>query len=165
MTTPLHLALTLLLQAAPAPDAAATGWQLGERVLTYSEAGNAVYRFDCTGSELVVTQYGVTSLLDVKANKPVADNAGTSLPEGASNMAINTDKTEVPKMVAASSARNPVRGWDMTIRLRKNDSDFRSLPRARMLSLFTTGFTRAVELSKADRTLIGTFVTQCRAGG
>jgi hypothetical protein len=65
-------------------------------------------------------------------------------------------------MVPASAVWNPGKGWDMAIRLAKDDPAFRSLPRAGMVSLFTTGFTRAVQLTKADREILGDFVRRWR---
>jgi hypothetical protein len=164
MNIPIQLVLALLAQGAPAADTPVEGWKLGERTLTLNEAGSPVYKFDCTGAEVAVTQYGVTSLLDIKKNKPVADSEGT-LPEGASLMALSTDKLDEPAMVPASAVRNARSGWDMTIRLRKNDLAFRSMTRAGLVSLLTTGVTRAVEVSKEDRALLGNFVSQCRSGG
>ncbi len=160
-----QLVLALLASASPGPAAPADGWQPAERVLTLSEAGAPVYKLDCTGPEIVVTQFGVTSLLDIKKNKPVPDNEGSSPPEGASLMALSTDRIDEPVMIPATAVRNARTGWDMTIRLKKNDPAVRSLPRAKLVSLLTTGVTRAVEVSKDDQTLFGTFVSQCRSGG
>jgi hypothetical protein len=165
MNMMVQIALALLSTAASDADVPAGGWQSAGRVLTYSEAGAPVYVLDCTGTELAVTQYGVTQLLDVKQNKPVSDREGTSLPEGAAFMALATDKVEEPRMIAAAAVRNARAGWDMTIRLRKNDPTFRSLPRAKMISLFTTGFTRMVMPSKEEKAMLAAFVNECRAGG
>jgi hypothetical protein len=106
----------------------------------------------------------VTQLLDVQKNKPVGDSEGSALPAGAAVMALATDKTEEPDMVPATSARNAAGGWDMTISLRKNDPVLRSLSRADFISLFTTGFTRAVHLGKDEKKLVGDFVKECRGG-
>jgi hypothetical protein len=165
MNITLQLVLALLASGATGSDSAAGGWQAAGRVLTYSEAGAPIYVLDCTGAELAVTQYGVTQLLDVKQNQPVADRQGTSLPEGAAFMALATDKVEEPQMIAATAVRNANTGWDMTIRLRKNDPTFRSLPKAKMISLFTTGFTRMVMPSKEEKAMLAAFVSECRAGG
>jgi len=165
MNIPFQLVLALLASGATGSDSAAGGWQSAGRVLTYSEAGAPIYVLDCSGTELAVTQYGVTQLLDIKQNKPVADREGTTLPEGAAFMALATDKIEEPQMIAATAVRNASTGWDMTIRLRKNDANFRSLPKAKMISLFTTGFTRLVQLGKADKQMLAAFVSECRSGG
>jgi hypothetical protein len=155
--------IVALLSSTTAVPALPGGWSLDPGQITFSEAGAPVYKLNCTGSELVVTQFGVTQLVDLQLNRPVGDAEGSSLPAGASVMALATDKTE-PDMVPAAAVRNASGGWDMTIRLPTNDPAFLSLPRAAFISLFTTGFTRAVELSKADRKLLGTFVGQCRGG-
>jgi hypothetical protein len=165
MNIPILLASALLAQAAPAAEAPADGWRVVEHSLTYSEAGAPIYTLDCAGSEVVVTQYGVTSLLDIKKNKPVPDAEGSAPPEGASFMALSTDRIDEPAMIPATAVRNARTGWDMTIRLKKNDLAFKSLPRAKLVSLLTTGVTRAVDVSKDDQTLFGTFVSQCRSGG
>jgi hypothetical protein len=156
-----QLAASLFWSAALAAPSSPGGWALDPAgQITLSEAGKPIYRLDCTGPELVVTQFAVTKLLDVQRNQPVGDTEGSTLPAGASVMALATDKSE-PNMVKASAVRSAGRGWDMTIRLAKDDPAFLSLPRAGMVSLFTTGFTRAVELGKADRKLFATFVSQC----
>ena len=163
MTIPRQLILALSLSAALAPAARAEGWEIGAALeLTYKVDGSPAYKLDCTGAELVVTQFGVTQLLDIQRNQPVGDSEGTTLPTGASFMALATDKGEQPNMVPASAVRNAATGWDMTIRLPKDDPAFLSLPRAAYVSLFTTGFTRAVTLGKEDRKLLSSFVKQCR---
>jgi hypothetical protein len=165
MNIPVLLILTLQSATAEAPAAPADGWRIepGPQLI-FREAGAPVYRFDCSGSGVEITNYGVTQLLDVQKNKPVGDSEGSALPAGAAVMALATDKTEEPEMVPATSARNAAGGWDMTIRLPKNDPAFRSLPRADLISLFTTGFTRAVHLEKEERKLVADFVRQCRGG-
>jgi hypothetical protein len=158
----LHAAAVLVSAAMVAPAALAAGWELGPSgQMTFGGGAAPLYKFDCTGPELVITQFGVTKLLDVQKNEPVADAAGSALPEGAALMALATDKSE-PNLVPASAVRNASTGWDMTIRLPKNDPIFVSLPRAEFVTLFTTGFTQAAMLDKADRKVIAAFVRQCR---
>ncbi|HEU0098841.1 MAG TPA: hypothetical protein VFQ67_08705 [Allosphingosinicella sp.] len=162
MNIPIQMAVALLASSAVAPSSSTGGWELDPAgKMTWGTPGKPSYRLDCTGPELVVTQFGVTKLVDVQRNQPVGDSEGTTLPEGASVMALATDKTE-PDMVPASAVRSAGPGWDMTIRLAKDDPAFLSLPRAGMMSLFTTGFTIAVQLGKADRKLLAAFVSQCR---
>lgn len=163
MNITLQLVLALLASAAPASDAPAGGWQLGDRVLIFGAPEAPAYKLDCTGPQLVVTNFGVTSLLDIRQNKPVPDNEGDALPEGAAFMALATDKTD-PAMIPATAVRNARAGWDMTIRLAKTDRTFLSLPKAKYVSLFTTGFTQMVALGKEDKALVATFVSQCRPG-
>lgn len=162
MNIAFQIGAALLWSAASQTPSASTGWALDPAgQITFSDSGKPVYRLDCTGPELVVTQFGVTRLVDLRQNRPVADDEGSSLPAGASVMALATDRTE-PEMVPASAVRSAGPGWDMTIRLPKTDPAFLSLPRAGMVSMFTTGFTRAVELSKSDRRLMADFVGLCR---
>jgi hypothetical protein len=154
-----HLAMALVSAAA---TPLAGGWHAGPGAqISFGDAERTVYKLDCSGPELVVTQYGVTQLLDLQENKPVGDSDGSTLPAGAAVMALATDKVE-PNMIRATAVRNAERGWDMTIRLPKDDPTLRSLPRAEYFSLFTTGFTLAVPLGKADRKLLSAFVEQCR---
>lgn len=145
-------------------SAASGGWELGpDAQITFGEAAGPVYKLDCTGPDLVVTQFGVTQLVDLQKNQPVGDSEGTALPEGAALMALATDKVD-PNLVTASAARSAGTGWDMTIRLPKNDPALLSLPKADYVSLFTTGFTQAVRLTRDDRKLLATFVSRCRGG-
>ena len=165
MTMPVQLILALLSSAAEPGAAPPDGWQVeAGPLLVFREAGAPVYRLDCSGPKVEVTNFGVTQLIDIQKNKPVGDGEGTALPAGASVMALATDKTDEPEMVPASSARNAARGWDMTISLPKKDPALRSLSRADFISLFTTGYTRAVHLEKEDRKLVADFVKACRGG-
>ncbi|HEX6377223.1 MAG TPA: hypothetical protein VFZ91_16040 [Allosphingosinicella sp.] len=162
MLVVVQMALALLSADSPAPPVTASGWAAGPGAkVMLSEAGERVYELDCSGAELVVTQFGVTHLLDLEKNQPVGDAEGTTLPAGAAVMALATDKVE-PNLVGASAVRNARTGWDMTIRLSKSDPALLSLPKSKYVSLFTTGFTRAMELDRADRKLLATFVGQCR---
>ena len=158
----LYAAALLVSALLAAPAAMAAGWKLGSAgQMTFGEGGTPSFRFDCTGPDLAVTQFGVTKLLDIRKNEPVADSAGSALPEGAALMGLATDKSE-PNLVPASAVRNATLGWDMTIRLPKTDPTFAGLPRAKFVTLFTTGYTLAATLDKADRRLIAAFVRQCR---
>jgi hypothetical protein len=156
----LLIALSASSTGAAAP-ATGEGWHLDAGPqLIYDVAGAPAYKLDCSGSELVVTQYGVTQLMDLQKNESVSDTEGSALPEGAALMALASDKSD-PNLVPASAVRNAARGWDMTIRLPKNDRDFLTLPRAKFVTLFTTGYTRAITLDKDTRKLLATFVSQC----
>ena len=163
MSILIHLAVAL--SSAAAPDAALSPWELkSPNQLVYGRGDAPLYKLDCAGPELVVTQFGVTQLVDIQQHKPVGDSDGTELPPGAAFMALATDKTE-PNLIPATSVRNAGTGWDMTIRLPKNDPGFLSLPRAKFVSLFTTGYTIAVTLGKEDRRIVSDFVSECLAGG
>jgi hypothetical protein len=155
--------VALMVSASLASAASAAGWQSGPGPqIRLGEAKAPLYMLDCSGLELVVTQFGVTKLRDMQANALVSDTEGSTLPPGAALMALFTDKVD-PNMVPASAVRNAKAGWDMTIRLRKDDRAFLSLPKAGMVSLFTTGFTTASMVDKADRKLFADFVKQCRS--
>jgi hypothetical protein len=163
MNFPIQMILILLSSAAAATPTQPDGWRAEpDARLSFFESGSPVYTLDCAGPELVVTQFGVTELLDLQTDSHVSDSEGSSLPAGAAVMALATDKTEEPNMVAATAVRNARKGWDMTIRLAKKDPALLSLPRATFISLFTTGFTRAVQLGREDRELVSAFVRQCR---
>jgi hypothetical protein len=162
------MGLTMFMAAAAlAGPAQGDGWRLSPAVadrpleLSLEQGGKTVYRLSCGASDVAVSEYGATKLLDVQTGKPVGDAAGSTMTPGASVMALATDKAE-PRMVPASAAPNPAGGWDMTIRVAKNDPAFLSLGRAGMVSLFTTGQTQAVMLGTADRKLLADFVKQCR---
>lgn len=121
-----HVSVALLAAAASG------GWELGPGAqVTFGGADKPLYKLDCTGQELVVTQFGVTKLMDLQRNEPVGDSEGTTLPEGAALMALATDKGE-PDLARATAVRNPVTGWDMTIRLPKNDPACCACPRRNM---------------------------------
>lgn len=153
----------LLSSSDTAAVAEPAGWSLGPSgQITYSEGGAPVYLLECKATEVVVTHFGVTQLVDLQTDQPVGDMEGAALPRGAALMALATDKTDEPNMVPAAAVRNPKNGWDMTIRLAKNDPALLSLPRAKFISLFTTGFTRASEPSKADHKRLASFMSRCR---
>lgn len=156
-----QLIVAMLASSGAAPTS--SGWTAGPAgQVSFSDGGAPVYRLECQATAVAVSQFGVTQLLDLQANRPVGDSEGTSLPAGAALMALATDKTKEPNLLPAAAVRNPGKGWDMTIRLPKSDPTLQLLPRAKFVSLFTTGFTRAVELSKGDRALLSDFLSQCR---
>jgi hypothetical protein len=152
--------------ACVAVPANASQWRVlpaaGTVDLTYEVQGAVAYRFSCGASGVRITQYGVTQLMDVATNQPVPDRDAAEMPSGASFMALATDKAK-PNMVPAESVPNAGGGWDMAITIAKNDPSFLSLPRAGMMSVFSTGFTRAVMLGKEDRKLLAGFVKSCRS--
>ncbi|HEY0131090.1 MAG TPA: hypothetical protein VGB57_06765 [Allosphingosinicella sp.] len=157
----IFVALLSLSDAAAVP--APAGWGPGPSgQFRFSAGGAPVYLLECKATEVVVTQFGVTQLVDLQANRPVGDTEGTALPPGAALMALATDRTDEPNMMPAAAVRNPDKGWDMTIRLAKDDPALLSLPRAKFISLFTTGFTRAAKLSKGEQKLLAAFMNRCR---
>src|SRR3954469_3412095 len=82
-------AFGLAVMVAFSARAQAADWQLQPAqasrgpVLIYG-AGEAVsYRFQCDANEVIVTETGVTKLLDVKTGKPVGDDPQAGMPAGA----------------------------------------------------------------------------------
>lgn len=154
----------LSLMAGLAAPASAEGWRLAEQPgleLTFSEGASALYRFECGPSDVAVTHVGATELLDLATGTHVGDEPGSNMAPGAAVMALFTGRGD-PSLQPAAAAPNPAKGWNLTIRLAKTDPAFLGLARAKMVSLFTTGFTRAVELGKADRKRLAEFVERCR---
>ena len=154
---------------AVASPAGAQQWQLhpaepGHGVaLTYSTAHEPSYRFECAGSEMIVTETGVTKLMDVQARKPVGDGAGAVMSPGAAMMAIYAGKGD-PQFIPAQAVKNPEGGWDLTIRLPKNDKQLRAIGKSDIISLFTTGETMAVTMDASDRARWNDFMQRCEAG-
>jgi hypothetical protein len=158
-------ALAAMLALASAAQAA--GWQAhpgqGDRgaILTYG-AGEAVsYRFECAADSVIVTETGVTQLMDLQTGQPVGPSEA-ALPAGAAVMALFGGKGD-PQMVPAEAVRNPAGGWDLAIRLRKDDKQLKAIARSEMISLFTTGYTIAVPMDAAARAQWKAFLETCRA--
>lgn len=120
------------------------------------------YRFECTPGDVVVTQTGVTQLLG-EGNTRVGDGPDAVMPEGAAMMALYSGKD--PEFQPARAVKNPAGGWDLTIRVAKDDKLLNAMPKSKMMSLFTTGITTAVEMSDQARKVWKGFLTRCRAGG
>ena len=133
--------------------------------LVLPDVGEGVsYIFDCSGSDLLVTQTGVTELLDMKAgNNARAPDTGEGriFPEGSALMAVATDRGQ-PDFTLGTAKPNPTKGWDITIQLPRKDKSFQDFGRAEFVTLFTTGFTALVELGAADRKAVSNFVKECR---
>lgn len=130
--------------------------------MSFSFGAQAVgYQFECRANAVVITETGVTQLMDPQTGQKISDAPGAEITPLASTMGLFTDKVQ-PKLAPASAKLNPVRGWDLTITLPADDPAFRSLKTATTMSLMTTGWTGLVELSPQDRKLISTFVDGCR---
>lgn len=159
-------ASTALLIAISA-QAMAAEWQLqGERVgekltLTYALGEPVSYRFECTPSMVLVTETGVTKLMDFSTGVTVDDEA-TVLPSGAAMMALHGGKGE-PKFVPAEASKNPAGGWDLTIRLPKDHKQLKAMGNSEMVSLFTSGYTMAVAMDEQDRATWKDFMMRCNA--
>jgi hypothetical protein len=150
-----------------ASSAHAEGWEIKQPsgatnlLLIYKGQGQASYRFECSPTEVIVTEIGVTDILDFRTNTKVDDTPGSTMAPGAALMALATGSDDAPNLGPAEAAPNAVRGWDMTIRLPKKDKALRAFAKARMVSLFTTGYTMAVALDDVDTQTIRSFLSQC----
>jgi len=155
----------LLAGAAPAeagdwhlqPEAASDGV-----MLTYA-AGEAVsYRFQCAQNEVIITETGVTTLMDLSTGNPIGDDAQAVMPPGAAMMAVFGGKGD-PKFVPAEAVKNPIGGWDLSIHLQKDDKQLKAIGKSEILSLFTTGYTMAVPMDDAARAQWNQFMQRCKA--
>lgn len=165
----LRYALALATFAAlPAHAQKSNGWELhpaqGDRTLalTYAAGQPVSYRFECGAQDVIITETGVTQLMDLQTGKPIADDAAGPLPPGAAMMALFGGKGE-PAFQPAESVKNPAGGWDLTIRMPKGDKRLTTMGKSEMMSLFTTGFTMAVVMEAGDRAIWSDFLTKCRA--
>lgn len=120
------------------------------------------YRFECQANQMSISEFGVTQLMDVQTGVKISDEPGATITPGASVMGVYTDKVET-QLVPATAIANPAKGWDLTIVVPLTDPALRSMSKAGMVSLMTTGWTGAVELSSDDRKVIATFLGQCHA--
>lgn len=147
-------------------QALAQGWALtpaaaGQDLqLSYTPEQGPSYLFDCTTTDVAVTEFGVTELLDIQTGEKIGDAPGSVMTPGASVMALFTGKGQ-PEFQPAESVPNAVKGWDMTIHFSKDDKKLRALGKSDMISLFTTGYTAAVEMGKDDRDLARDFLKTC----
>jgi hypothetical protein len=161
--------LSLVLALALSARADAADWRLepaaGQHgaVLTVG-SGRLSYRFECAGKAVIVTETGVTRLMDLKTGKPVGDDARAVMPPGAAIMALFVGKGE-PDFRPAEAAQNPAGGWDLTIRLPLDDRQLKAVARSEMISLFTTGETAVVPMDDAARTRWHDFLQSCKAAG
>jgi hypothetical protein len=160
----LSLAILLALSA----QAEAADWQLqpaeGSRgaVLTLGGGEPGSYRFECAGNEVVITETGVTKLVDLKTGKPIGDDAQAVMPAGAAMMALFGGKGD-PDFRPAEATKNPAGGWDLTMRLPRNDKQLKAIGKSDMMSLFTTGYTIAVPMDAAAKAKWNDFLQRCAA--
>lgn len=68
-----------------------------------------------------------------------------------------------PEFRPGAAVKNPAAGWDITIRLPKNDKQLQAMAKTEMMSLFTTGYAMAVAMDADARTKWSDFLHQCRA--
>jgi len=150
-----------------AVPAHAAGWQLQPAdpgrgaVLTYNSGQPVSYRFECASDAVVITETGVTKLLDLKTGKAIGDGVGATMPEGAAMMALFGGKGD-PQFTPAVAVKNPAGGWDLTIRLSKEDKQLKAIGKSQMMSLFTTGYTMAVSMDASARASWEGFLQACK---
>ncbi len=131
--------------------------------LTFGGGEPISYRFECAPTDVIVTETGVTKLIDLKTGTPIGDDAQAVMPEGAAMMALSSGKGN-PQFIPAEAVKNPAGGWDLTIHLSKTDKQIKAVGKSEMMSLFTTGYTMAVAMDGASRATWNTFMQRCQAG-
>jgi hypothetical protein len=165
MKPPYFLVSCLLLTAGTA-SAEPTGWTVvnatdGETLMFDGFADKGVtYKFSCVGQTLTATEIGVTQLMNMADGQKIGDVPGSLMPPGAAVMTLFADRAK-PAFIAADATPNAKFGWDLTIRLPLNNPAVRALPKAKSLSLMTTGWTGLVELGQSDRVTISSFLKSC----
>jgi hypothetical protein len=120
------------------------------------------YELSCADNVITAKELGVTSLMDPTDGTKIGDSAGSAIRPGAAMMALFTDRTK-PAFTPAVAVPNIQNGWDLTIRLPMDDAAVRALPKAKAMSLMTTGWTGLVQLDATDRTMFSAFVEACSA--
>jgi hypothetical protein len=122
---------------------------------------NVTYAFECRPDGVLITETGVTQLTDIQTGKKVGDDPGSSITSGAAFLALMSDPKASPDLLPAKATPNPARGWDLSVVVPKTDKQWRALPRAKMMTLMTTGWTVGVKLDDAARKVIAGFVAGC----
>jgi hypothetical protein len=164
--TQLRILAIAIVLAMPA-SAEAADWQVQPptagrgAVLTFGAGEALSNRFECAPTEVIVTETGVTKLIDLKTGTPIGDDASAVMPEGAAMMALSSGKGD-PQFIPAEAKKNPARGWDLTIRLSKTDKQIKAVGKSDMMSLFTTGYTMAVAMNGASRATWNAFMQRCQ---
>jgi hypothetical protein len=141
-------------------EVVAAGDGHGEK-LTFAVDPTRSYVFECGSDAVIVTQTGVTDLLDIRGNGKIGDAPGSVMPEGAAVMALYTGKGD-PNFLPTQAAPNIVKGWDLTLRFAKNDKALKALAKADIISLFTTGYTAAVPMDADGHAKLAGFLARCR---
>jgi hypothetical protein len=148
-------------------SAAGAQWQLHPAeashgiVLAFSAGNQLSYRFECAANEVIVTETGVTKLMDVQTKKAVGDDAAAVMSPGAAMMAVYAGNGD-PQFAPAEAVKNPAGGWDLTIRLPKDDKQLKAIGKSDMMSLFTTGETMAVTMDASARAQWNDFMKRCK---
>jgi len=156
-----------LLTAAGSAAAEPRGWVIdradqGAAILTYDGFADkgVTYEFTCTNNALIAREIGVTLLMDPTDGQKVGDDPGSAMRPGAAVMALFTDRTK-PAFVTADAKPNLHRGWDLTINLPLDDPAVRALPKAKAVSLMTTGWTGLAELGPRASATLSSFLRSC----
>jgi hypothetical protein len=161
------LGLSLLFLASSA-GAEGGGWRLepaqGTRgaVLSFAQGEPVSYRFECAADAVIVTETGVTGLLDPATGGRIGDGADAVMPAGAAVMALFSGEGE-PRFTPGEAARNAAGGWDISIRLARDDEQLQGIAKSEMISLFTTGYTMAVKMDGEARAAWKRFLKSCAA--
>lgn len=169
MSRPVKL-FSLAVMLALSARAEAADWQLqpaeGNRslALIYGSGDPVSYQFECAANHVVVTETGVTKLMDLKTGQPIGDGSGAVMPPGSAMMALYGGKGD-PEFLPAEAVKNPAGGWDLTIRLPKGHKQLKAIGKSDMMSLFTTGYTMAVPMDSAARAKWNDFMQRCKATG
>jgi hypothetical protein len=156
-----------LLLAVPAQDHG-SGWQLQPAdathgaVLTLGAGDPLSYRFECGTEDVIITETGVTELMDLKTGKPVGDGPDAQMTPGAALLALFAGKGD-PKFMPAAAVKNPAGGWDLTLHLPKGDKQLKAVGQSDMMSLFSTGQTMAVQMDASARATWNAFLRGCPA--
>ena len=157
MTRALALTAALLLTASPLAAQETSLWKVvgapGEAVFALTAPvvidKGISYTFQCEADTVAIMQTRVTDLLPA-TDMPLV-------------MGLMSDKADLVMKPAVGRA-NPKGGQDLMIRLPKKDKAIRTLGKASMISLATTGFTAAVSLGDQDRVIIAGFLERCLKG-
>lgn len=159
--------LGLFLSTGVVSPALADGWEVQQPPVTsnlqlvYKGDTQASYLFECHPTNVVLTELGVTDLLDLQTNLKIGDTPGSVITPGAALMALATSEKDAPNFKLAEVSPNAIRGWNLTLRFEKNDKALKALAKATMVSVFTTGYTMAVGLNDTDRQSVRTFLSLC----
>lgn len=133
----------------------------GMRLAIGDPAAPPHYLFECGERDVTIVQFGVTALMDLTTGQKIEDAPGSQITRGAAFMALFSGSGQ-PDLIPAEAAPNARKGWDLTVRLAKDDKSLRRLPKASMMSLFTTGYTKAIAMGDAERKTAAQFVEGCR---
>ena len=102
------LPIGLCLGLSVASPCLAKGWSVEDASptanarLRFTGDGPVSYLFECTRADIVLTEFGVTDLLDLQTNTKVGDQPGSTMLPGAALMALSTEKTGSPALMPSA---------------------------------------------------------------